>query len=67
MSKQTLAAGAVISLWVLALSYCGAVHGDRFTTLVESADQLIFEYFGINPTKVEAERQRLLSAIRNPT
>ena len=41
--------------------------GDRLTTLVESADQLIFEYFGIDPAKVEAEQQRLLSAIRNPT
>lgn len=38
MSKQTLAAGAVISLWVLALSYCGAVHGD---TPAERAKELV--------------------------
>ena len=39
MNKQILAAGAVIGLWVLALSYCGAAHGDtpaeRARTLVE--------------------------------
>ena len=38
MSKQTLAAGAVIGLWVLALSYCGAAHGD---TPAERAKELI--------------------------
>ena len=38
MSKQTLAAGAVIGLWVLALSYCGAAHGD---TPAERARELI--------------------------
>ena len=39
MSKRTLVAGAVIALWVLALSYCGAAHGDtpaeRARALVE--------------------------------
>ena len=39
MNKQTLVAGAVIGLWVLALSYCGAAHGDtpaeRARALVE--------------------------------
>jgi len=39
LNKQILAAGAVIGLWVLALSYCGAAHGDtpaeRARALVE--------------------------------
>ena len=38
MSKQTLVAGAVIALWVLALSYCGAAHGD---TPAERAKALV--------------------------
>ena len=39
MNKQTLVAGVVVVLWVLALSYCGAAHGDtpaeRARALVE--------------------------------
>ena len=39
MNKQILAAGVVIGLWVLALAYCGAAHGDtpaeRARALVE--------------------------------
>ena len=38
MNKQTLVAGVVIGLWVLALSYCGAAHGD---TPAERARALI--------------------------
>lgn len=38
MNKQTLVAGVVIGLWVLALSYCGAAHGD---TPAERAKALI--------------------------
>ena len=38
MSKQTLVAGVAIALWVLALSYCGAVHGD---TPAERAKELV--------------------------
>ena len=39
MSKQSVLAGVAIGLWVLALSYCGAAHGDtpaeRARALVE--------------------------------
>ena len=38
MSKRTLVAGAVIALWVLALSYCGAAHGN---TPAERARELV--------------------------
>ena len=38
MNKQTLVAGAVIGLWVLALSYCGAAQGD---TPAERARELV--------------------------
>ena len=38
MNRQTLVAGAVIALWVLALSYCGAAHGD---TPAERAKALV--------------------------
>ena len=38
MSKQNLAAAITIALWVLALSYCGAAHGD---TPAERAKELV--------------------------
>lgn len=38
MSKQSLVAGIVIGLWVLALSYCGSAHAD---SLSERAKELI--------------------------
>ena len=38
MSKQSVLAGVTRGLWVLALSYCGAVHGD---TPAERAKALI--------------------------
>ena len=54
MNKQTLVAGAVIGLWVLALSYCGAAHGD---TPAERAKAL-----------VEQDRREALQALlaQNP-
>lgn len=38
MSKQSLVAGIVIGLWVLALSYCGSAHAD---TPTDQARELI--------------------------
>ena len=54
MNRQTLVAGAVIALWVLALSYCGAAHGD---TPAERAKAL-----------VEQDRREALQALlaQNP-
>ena len=54
MNRQTLVAGAVIALWVLALSYCGAAHGD---TPAERAKEL-----------VEQDRREALQALlaQNP-